>query len=333
MSISGVSVIMPIYNEVRAIEQSVASLLKQRMGDHPIEILAVDGMSTDGTTEKLAAMAAADSRIRVVQNPDRTTPYALNVGLAQAEHDFVAVLGAHTDYDPDYLATCLAVVEGDGNIAGCSGRVIALPATSSTISAVAHWVMSSRLGSSGKSFRTQQAGPADSIPYPVFRRSILRDLGGYNTRLTRNQDNDMNRRIIESGQTLYCSWATTCTYKSPSSVRALLRYAWRNGRWVAVSLRENPKAMRARHLAPALFASGTIGGVAVALVAKSLPTPLRVFLGSAPVAAHLAVGVAEVVGDIAKGGDRRIVFAPAGALGFHVAYGVGTLAGLVRPPG
>jgi glycosyltransferase involved in cell wall biosynthesis len=333
MSVVGVSVVMPIYNEAKAIETTISSVLSQELGVHPIEILAVDGLSTDGTTEKLLALAESDPRIRVIHNSSRTTPFALNLGIEKATYDFVAVLGAHAVYSADYLKVCLEIVSAQSDVAGCSGRVIAVPGGNSLGARLAHWVMTSRIGSSGKSFRTQPEGPSDSIPYPVFRASVLKSLGGYNTRLTRNQDNDMNRRITDAGFILQCSWATSCTYKSPRSFGQLLRYAWKNGRWVSVSLRENPKAMRLRHFAPAIFAIGAGGSIVLALLVGRLSAPTRLAIGLFPLLLHLGVGLSEAVRDAIRSRDGSILLAPATALGFHLSYGIGTLTGLASPPG
>src|SRR5207245_11720416 len=91
--------------------------------------------------------------------------------------------------------------------------------------------LSSPISSSGRSLRTARQGFADTIPYPVFRRQPLVELGGYNERLARNQDNDMNQRLRAAGHRLYLTWRTSCRYRAQPGPRELMRYACRNGYW------------------------------------------------------------------------------------------------------
>lgn len=330
----GVSVLLPVYNEARSIQSTVRSLLDQCLSDGvAFEVLAIDGGSTDGTRDQLDALAAGDARIRVVDNPARTTPHALNIGLAEAQMDFVAVLGAHSVYDTDYLDTCLKVVEADERVAGCSGRVVTVPGSSSIAGIVCHWVMTSRVGSSGRSFRTLPEGEADSIPYPVFRKSAITALGGYNERLTRNQDNDINTRLSAAGWKLISTWKTSCRYSSPKTLRFLLFYGFRNGRWNAVSLRENRRSMKLRHLLPACFVVSLVLAAVAGIVLTPLPTWARVGIAVSPLAAHLLVGGAEAAREWVRARQPKVLLGAPTALAFHVAYGSGTLAGLLRAPG
>ncbi len=78
---------------------------------------------------------------------------------------------------------------------------------------------------------------------------------------------DMNSRLTDAGSVLFSTWATTCDYKTPSSIRFLLKYGWRNGRWVAASIKEHRRSMKVRHLSPAVgfhlaYGAGTLSGLA-----------------------------------------------------------------------
>jgi len=97
------SVLMPVLNEERHIEASVAAMRRQSF-DGSIEFLVIDGGSTDRTLEILRELAAQDPRIRILSNPLRTTPSGLNVGLAHARGRWVARMDAHTEYPADYVA-------------------------------------------------------------------------------------------------------------------------------------------------------------------------------------------------------------------------------------
>lgn len=331
-----VSVVMPLRNEAGIVREAVESLLAQELDGIELEVLAVDGRSTDGTREVLDELAAREPRLRVVDNPDRLTPHAMNRGLREAAGDYVCIFGSHTVYDRDYIAVCVDELERHA-AAGVSGRVMVVPADGSRGAQLAAWTLSSAFASSGRSFRTAPEGYADTIPYPVFRRQVLLDLGGYNERLARNQDNDMNERLRAAGHRLYLTWRTTCRYRAQPGVRALLRYAYRNGYWNFITLRENPRAMKLRHFMPLVFVVGAallLAAAAALLAAGAGPGPVALVLS--PLALHLALGSAA--GASRARAERRpaALLLPSVIVGFHSSYGLGMLTALLRrarPPG
>src|SRR5688500_9108322 len=186
-----ISVIMPVRDEAPILRDVMRSMLAQERRGFELEVLAVDGRSVDGSREILEEIAAEDPRLRVLDNPHQLTPHALNIGLHEAHGDYVCICGSHTVYDDDYVAvTYEELLEHDA--VGCSGRVRVEPANDSLTARLVAWATSSPFASSGKSFRTAPEGFADTIAYPLFRKEAVLELRGYNERLARNQDNDMN---------------------------------------------------------------------------------------------------------------------------------------------
>src|SRR3954452_17625634 len=98
-----VSVLTPVLNEEAYIEAAARAMLAQRL-EGSIEFIFVDGRSEDRTVEKLRELAAADPRVMVLDNPRRSTPVALNIGLRDARGEFIARMDAHTHYPADYIA-------------------------------------------------------------------------------------------------------------------------------------------------------------------------------------------------------------------------------------
>src|SRR5215472_13309090 len=197
-----VSVVMPVRNEARFIEATLKSLQGQSTPNSDLEILVIDGMSEDDTQQKITAVCAKDARVRLLSNPSRHTPAALNLGLRAASGDYVCIMGAHASYDSDYIAVCLQELLAHDAV-GCSGKIATAPANSSLQARLVAWAASHPFASSTRSMRTQPEGYADTVPFPVFRKQALLDAGGYNARLIRNQDNDMNQRLRALGFKLY----------------------------------------------------------------------------------------------------------------------------------
>lgn len=331
-----VSVILATYNEARFIERNLASILGQRStspvtGDFDIEVLAVDGMSEDGTRKILERYAAHDQRLRVISNEKRRAPFAFNLGLLHARGEYVCIFGAHSVYRDDYIAVCLGELIVHG-AAGCGGRVVTVPAGKALGARLSAWAMSHPFGSSRKSFRTQSEGSVDTVNFPVLRRALVLAAGGYDEELTRNQDNDLNQKLRAHGHTLWCTWKTECLYFPKATLSGLFRYARTNGYWNALSLRKNPASMAIRHFVPLLFVLFLlVCGLAAAITAfRSLSAALLWLL---PVAValglHLCFGAAAALRVAARERSPGALWLPAAFLGFHVSYGFGTLAGLV----
>jgi colanic acid biosynthesis glycosyl transferase WcaI len=327
-----VSVIMPVRDEAPILRSAVRSILSQELRGFELEVLAVDGRSTDGSMEILQAMAAEDPRLRPLDNPHQLTPHALNIGLREAHGEYVCICGSHSLYDPDYIAVCLEELR-EHDAVGCSGRVRVEPANHSLTARLVAWGLSSPFASSGKSFRTAPEGYADTIAYPLFRKEALLELRGYNERLARNQDNDMNERLRAGGHRLYHTWRTGCSYRAQAGLKPLIRYGYNNGYWNFVTLRENPRAMRLRHFMPLMFVLGTLAllfATAVISIADDGPNAWLPLLAVATVSVHLAIGILSSVQTAWRERQPAALLMPAYILAFHASYGTGMLAALMR---
>lgn len=326
-----ISVIVPVFNEAANLRTTIASLLAQELapGDR-LELLIVDGRSTDDSAAIAKEAAHADPRVRPLLNPQRTTPHALNHGLREARGEYVGIFGAHCRYAPDYIAVCLRELRARGAV-GCSGRVITRPASRSPGALLASWAFTHPFGVSRGSFRTQREGFVDTIPYPVFRRSALVALGGYDDVLVRNQDNDMNFRLRRAGHRLYLTWETWCEYRGRRNLAELFAYARANGWWCGATARRRPQALSPRHYVPFAFVLASVLGLAAlgAVAVGALGAPWTA-VALAPLVGHLVVGHGVALQVALRERSALALMLPWVFLGFHGIYGFAFGAGLLR---
>jgi glycosyltransferase involved in cell wall biosynthesis len=324
------SIICPTYNEEKYISQTLESFMNQKFHSFDLEILICDGMSTDKTRDIVRSFSTKHSNIRLVDNPNRKTPFAFNAGLREASGEYVAILGAHTKYADDYLQVCYEELVKSESV-GCTGRVITKAAFDNYEAKVCEWVMLSTFGVSSSSFRSMKEGYTHSVNFPVFRKQALQNLGGYNTAMERNQDNDMNQRLLDAGHKLYCTWKTKCLYRPPANLKSLFKYAYRNGFWNAKSILVHAKSMRLHHLIPFFFTIAIIGlgvfGTLEVIVNKS--SYLLLLLGLI-ISLHLLVGLAFSIRSLKYENDGRKIVLPFIFFGFHFSYGWGTLKGFLK---
>jgi glycosyltransferase involved in cell wall biosynthesis len=324
------SIICPTYNEEKYIAQTLESFMLQEYHSFDLEVLICDGMSTDTTRQVVKDYAKKFKNIRLVDNPDRKTPFAFNAGLKAAAGEYVAILGAHTKYQPNYLQACYEELIAAGAV-GCTGRVITKAAENTLEAKLSEWTMLSSFGVSTASFRAMREGYVHSVNFPVFLKQPLLDLGGYDTRLERNQDNDMNQRLRDAGYKLYCTWKTRCYYRPPRNLKALFRYAYRGGFWNAKSVLAHSRSMRLHHVIPFLFTTVIILAVLCgALEFFVFQTTILWILLIAVIALHLLVGLVYAARSLKYENDPRKIILPFIFFAFHFSYGWGTLQGFLK---
>jgi succinoglycan biosynthesis protein ExoA len=293
--------------------------------DGNVEFVFIDGRSEDRTVEILEELAADDSRIRILDNPARITPVALNIGLRAARGDVIARMDAHTHYPADYLALGMERLR-KGGAEHVSGPQ--LPQGLGTWSRRVAMALSTRLGTGGAAFRRSASREfeVDSGFTGMWLRSTLEAHGGWDEQWWNDQDTELAARIRAAGGRIVCLPEMAASYIPRDSLWELARQYWRYGLYRAKTSGRHPETMRRSHLlAPAL--------VLTLLTAA----PLRGRAGLLPrvgVAIYTAT-VLTVSASQARAGQRKDAAAlPAVFVVMHLSWGLGFLAGSMRfgPP-
>ena len=261
-----VSVLIPVRNEAAHLREIAAAMQAQRF-EGTFELIFVDGRSDDGSRAILDALAAEDPRVRVLDNPARRTPHALNLALRAARGRVIARMDAHARYPPDYLARGVERLRG-GDVEQVTGP--ALAEGEGRWSRVVALALSTRLGTGGADFRhsADDEFEVDSGFAGLWWRETLERLGGWDEEWVNDQDFELAARIRKDGGRIVCVPAMAAGYLPRDSLRALAEQYHRYGFYrVKTSLR-HPESLRRSHVvAPALVL--TAGAAVVS------PRPLR----------------------------------------------------------
>lgn len=322
MGAISVSVVIPCRNERAYIGRCLDTLRAWKLPEGGIEILAVDGMSTDGTRDILEKYKEIDARIRVLDNPRRIVPTALNIGIARARGEFIVRIDAHAEYPSDYLLRCLELLRSTGAV-NAGGRVVTVPNGEGPWARAVASVTSHPFGVGGSAFRTAETpGFVDTVPFGTFRRSLFDKLGGFDERLTRNQDNEFNSRIIRFGGRIAFDPGIRVIYKNQASLRGLVRQAYHTGMWNIYTLRLHPYTFALRRFIPA--------GFVAFLACAPLATRMRVWGG-----AYLVIIFFYALACLVASGRGRRFGSPdmktaATFACYHGAYGLGEWVGLLN---
>jgi succinoglycan biosynthesis protein ExoA len=317
-------VLIPVLNEGEALEHCVPSMLAQRI-EMPVEFIFAVGPCEDDSRERLERFAAADPRVRIVENPSGRTPDGLNIAFAGAEGRFIARMDAHALYPPRYLAEAVARLER-GDVAWVSGPK--LPRAHGGASGAVALALGSPLGQ-GPSRRLARRGAGGwgeceldtGVFTGVWRRATLERHGTWDPRWLRNQDSEMAARLLAAGERIVSLESMTAEYLPRRTLRAFLRQYHEYGRYRARTLARHRVARRRSHLlAPALVAA-----VPLAVVG---PRPGRALAGSALGAWLAAVGL-ETLRAAREGAPAADVLRlPACYACIHFGFGAGIWRGL-----
>lgn len=319
------SIIIPVRNEEAHLDSLLESVTAGALPER--EILVVDGASDDRTREIIARWAERDPRVRLLDNPQRTVPHAVNLGFAEATGEVIMRLDAHAQYAPDYQERCLEVLEetGAGNVGGAARPL----SDGSFLGDLIQAIHQSPFGIGAAQFRREDAeGWVDTVWPGCWRREAL-EAAGMRCRedLPRSEDIELNARLLAAGWRLYLSPQIRAYYQPRKSLGALLRQNLDNGMGVVHTLKEGLGGVRIRHLAP------MIADVAAALmIAGGFFWRPAWWILLALAAVHLLGGF--FFGAKVAGAKRPLLILalPPVFFALHLAYGFGSILGVVTRP-
>ena len=328
MQMPFISVILPVRNEERFITACVASIFAQDYPQEQMEVIFVDGCSEDRTVELLHEMQKAHPQIVVLHNPNRTVPYAMNIGIEKSRGEVIVRLDAHAEYPPDYIRLSVETLltrecDNAGGVFETRGRGFMGEAIAE--------MLKTPLGVGNATYRlTQEDGYVDTVPFGCFRRELFERIGGFDERMTRNQDNELNFRIRKNGGKIYLNHNIRVLYYCRDTMRGIMKMGYMNGKWNVITMTLVPGSMGVRHFVPLAFVLSTIVLLLLTLVTRSL---LFGGLLALEWGAYLLLDVFYAYTIAKEKGWRflpvEIVLYPA----FHFAYGFGSLCGIAALPG
>jgi GT2 family glycosyltransferase len=268
--------------------------------------------------------------IRLLENPDRVTPVAFNIGIAAATGDVIFTLGAHTRYSSNYVSRAVAtMIQWSADAVG--SVAVTEPGAKTRFARAIALALSSRFGVGGSHMRVGVAAPreADTASCPGYRRSVFERVGLFNPRLIRNQDIDLNLRLRRAGGTIVVDPGIRSLYRARARLGDLARNSFENGYWVVRSLRFSRMPFALRHVVPLGFLSALILPLAFCLLPSAfipLPSSFRLLpLASAVVAGlYLAADVWFSLRATTGRFDSRLALLAVFPV-LHLSYGLGSL--------
>lgn len=244
-----VSIVIPCRNELKYIALCLDSIVAQDYPKDKLWVYVCDGQSDDGTIDIIKSYEAKYPYIKYLNNPHKTTPHALNLGLKQDGFDIAIILGAHAALAPDYVSKSVACFNIDPDI-GCVGGIIE-NIHENEISEAIGLAMSSSFGVGNAHFRTAtKDGYVDTVAFGAYKKEVFEKIGYFDESLVRNQDDEFNYRVIINGFKIWLSHDIKCVYYVRASFPKLLQQYKQYGYWKVFVNKKHKAVTTLRQLVP-----------------------------------------------------------------------------------
>ena len=315
---------MPIRNEAQFIERSLRAVLNQ---DYPLdrmEIIVVDGMSSDGSREIIDSVQGGSAIVRCLDNPRKTVAAGLNAAIRESRGEIIVRVDGHSEVADNFIRQCVRHLKEDG--LHCVGGPIDTIGTTRKGEAIALG-MSSYFGVGGATFRTvrDRAMPVDTVAFPAYSRELLEAAGVFDEELVRNQDDEYNYRLRKLGFKVFLCPDVCSKYYSRSSLWALSKQYFQYGFWKVRVMQKHPQQMRLRQFVPPLFTAVLFGSLALSWL---IPYSTAVFILT--VCCYAKANLVASILSAGQKGWQLLPFLPIAYATIHLSYGLGFLVGLVR---
>lgn len=320
------SVICPIYNEEKYIPQFLDSILQQDYPKDDLEILLVDGMSKDRTRAIISEYAEKYPCLRLVDNPQQTVPYAMNNGIKSAKGEIIIRLDAHAEYPSDYYSVLVKKLDELDGAENVGGVCITLPCNDTVVATAIAECLSNKFGMGNSYFRVgaKDVMSVDTVPFGCFRKSLFDKIGLYDTDMIRNQDDELNGRIIKNGGKIYLLPEVEIKYFARDKISKVRKMFYQYGLYKPLGNKKLGAPATIRQFFPLLFVIGLILGLILCLI-----FPIFWPFYAAVIILHLFIGAFEGIKSARKTGKWGCIFImPYIFLNMHISYGIGYLRGL-----
>ena len=321
-----VSVVMPCHNEAGFIINALQTVVANDYPADKLEIIVVDGMSTDGTRKLVEEFAENDQRVRILDNEEKIVPVGMNLAIRAAQGEYIIRLDCHSEIAEDYIRQCIGTAQRTG-AENTGGYLETVPGADTVTARAIAMATSCQFGVGNSRFRLN--GPeqeVDTVPFGTFRREIFEKVGLYDQRLVRNQDIEMNNRIRRAGGLIIISPLIKLKYYNRKTFFGLAKQAFNNGLWNPYTIWLTGGGLSLRHFIPMIFVL-----VLMVLGAGAFMCPYAIWGLLTCSGLYLITAIIFAIGNSGKSISQFLMVLLAYII-IHIAYGSGSLCAIITIP-
>lgn len=247
-----VSIIIPCFQEEQTVKSLLQAVREQTYPLQRMEVVFADGLSRDRTREEISEFCRScpELDVRVLDNPDRIIPAALNIAIAASRGEILLRLDGHSAPAPGYVEGCVRLLEeGKGDMVG--GGLEVVPRGDSWVARSIAAAVSHPAGVGDSHFRfSAVAQEVDTVAFCAFRREWVDRIGPYDETLLANEDYEFNSRFRRAKGRIWLDPAYRTRYYPPATFKGLFLQYSRYGYWKAKMARRSPETLRWRQILP-----------------------------------------------------------------------------------
>ena len=326
MDNKSLSIIIPCRNEEKYIRNCINSFLKMDYPKELIEIIVIDANSSDKTRNIIQDIQAKNKNIFLVDNPNLYTPYALNLGIRNAQNEYVMIASAHSDFSEFYIRELMNAIDRY-RADGVGGTIITDVRNKNKKTLSICKVLSNKFGVGNSMFRIGNDQPVrvDIVPFGIYKKDVILNAGLYDERLIRNHDMELSKRMVSYGKKISMIPNAKCRYFAREKFTGISKNNFGNGYWgpLTIYITKHLNSLSLRHFIPLIF-----------ILSLILPIVLMIWLpifGVISLASLLTYLITIIVQSVKLNDDSTSVgYIFLSFLTLHFSYGFGSLLGLFR---
>lgn len=318
-----VSLLVAVRNESEHIQDCISSIIAQTYPYEKLEVIILDGGSTDGTSQIVKALIKELANLRFIENPKTIQSAAWNLGLENCTGEIISIVSGHVILAPDYVVKAVETLQRTGaDMVGGTTRAISTELVGQAIALA----MSAPFGVGGARHRyTNVEEETDSVFMGFCHRSVYEKIGNFDEELVRNQDDEFSYRLTKAGGRIVCNPEIVSYYHTRSTLKSLWKQYFQYGFYKVRVLQMHPAQMRLRQFVPLAFVLTLMAGIVLTIFTPWGWMPLTALLS-----AYLLANLAASFITAKKQGWRYFLLLPFAFATLHISYGLGFLVGLFK---
>ena len=321
---SNFSIIIPCLNEDKYISTCIESILNSEIDFNVCEIILVDGASSDATVKIIQKYQEKYSFIKLLHNPKKITPVSMNIGIKEAKGEYIIRLDAHSSYPKNYFSKLIEWHQ-KLNAQNVGAIVITDVKNKTKKSNSIKEVLSNRFGVGNSDFRTgvNDVKEVDTVPFGCYKKEVFEQYGVYDERLIRNQDIELNKRIIQGGGKIYLIPDVKCTYYARENFNDLAKNNFANGKWNILTAYYTKKlnSLSLRHFVPLIFVLMLFLPALLSLFYSSF-----IYISLFTLISYLSLVI--IISLKLKNKHNGFIYLVGSFFTLHLSYGLGSISGI-----
>jgi len=323
-NLSFVSIIIPCRNEEKFIGKCLDSIIAQDYPKDKLEVLIVDGMSEDKTREIIRKYIQKYSFVKILDNPKRITPIAMNIGIKEAKGSYVLILSSHSKMGENFIQKNVSNLQ-KYHVDCIGGIIMTLPASKSLLSQSIALALSCFFGAGNAYYRTgsKKLKFVDTVPFGCYKKEVFEKIGLFDEDLLRGQDAEFNARLKKMGGEILLVPEIVSYYYARDSLSKLWKMHFQYGYFKPLTAKKIGNIYTVRQLIPGIFVGSLIVSLILSPIYNSFLWLFLFILGS-----YTIVNLTFSLKTSLKKGLRFFFVLPLVFATIHFSYGLGYLKGI-----